>query len=157
MKLPTGFLYYYLVYASSYLVYAGDYITRCLLTSFACSSFTCWVCRGQLPNLHRSLVDLPWLNIKGLFASHPGKHAWRRQRSQASDFGRLGLRCMPGDGVAWQGTTQTGPKAAKYKNFLVYPMSNFIIERRSREVGEGRGENGIHVKTVSISDVLLIW
>ena len=47
---------------------------------------------------------------KDLFAFHPGKHAWRRQRSQASDFGRLGLRCMPGDRVAWQGTKQTGPK-----------------------------------------------
>jgi hypothetical protein len=34
--------------------------------------------------------------IKGLFGLHPGKLVWTKQLSQALDFRRLGLRCMPG-------------------------------------------------------------
>jgi hypothetical protein len=37
-----------------------------------------------------------------VFASGLTEAAWRRQRSQASNFGRLGLRSLPGRQAAWQ-------------------------------------------------------
>jgi len=77
------------------------------------------------------------LETSCLFPSHPGKDAWRRQRSQASDFGRLGLRCMPGDGVAWQGTKQTGSREAEMREgsraLVLYGRGSAAVGRRAVE------------------------